>query len=279
MSLHPEWFTGDDFVMVHPAAVAHLDGDVLAVYVLARLRYRARVFGYDRDGRRWWRVSAQVLADDLGLTVDRVRRVLRGLLARGVVTAEKHHERGNYDHTQSYALVYENPGTTDVAESPHRTGEIAHSDVAESPNQDVAIPPHLPIRSEEREETPEPLAPLAESVDNSFEEFWNAYPRRVGKQAARRAFTRAIHSTDPDTIVAGARAYAASKLPDLQYVPYPRSWLDAGCWDDDHGATSRPSVPDVGPGDERCQVYGHDSYSATNCAGCRADALAGERSA
>lgn len=33
------------------------------------------------------------------------------------------------------------------------------------------------------------------------------------------------------------------------------------------------ATPTVGPGRDRCTVYGHEAYRAINCAGCRADAL------
>ena len=89
-----------------------------------------------------------------------------------------------------------------------------------------------------------------------FAEFYMAYPRKVGKEAARRAFDKAAKSVDPDAIVEGARRYAADpNLPDRQFIPYPASWLNAGRWDDEPEAERprvihAPSMDDFAPGDE-----------------------------
>lgn len=264
VSIRPDWF-GDDFVQVHPDAVRYFDGDVLAVYVLARIRFRTRVpFGYERDGRRWWRSSATELAEDLGLSVDRVRRTIRSLVARGALDAEKHHAEGPYDQTLSYAVVYS--AATDVADSPDRGSASPESDVVPAPDVHVADSPDVPIRSEEPKEV------LLASRADRFSDFWDIYPRRVGRAAARKAWDRAVLTASSDVIIDGARTYASSPLPEPRFIPHPATWLSQRRWEDELPA--RSSVPAVGPGrGPRCQVYGHEGYSATNCAGCRADAL------
>lgn len=68
----------------------------------------------------------------------------------------------------------------------------------------------------------------------TFAEFYLAYPRKVAKEAARQAFEKAVRSTDPALIVAGARRFASDpNLPDKQFIPHPASWLNAGRWDDE----------------------------------------------
>src|SRR5690606_29765596 len=49
------------------------------------------------------------------------------------------------------------------------------------------------------------------STPDRFAEFRSAYPRRVGKQAAIKAWPKAVELTDPDTIIEGARRYAAAR--------------------------------------------------------------------
>lgn len=68
----------------------------------------------------------------------------------------------------------------------------------------------------------------------SFPKFWDAYPRKIGKQAALRAFTRAADKTDPETIIAGVIRMATDpNLPPKQYIPHPATWLNEGRWDDE----------------------------------------------
>lgn len=67
-----------------------------------------------------------------------------------------------------------------------------------------------------------------------FSEFWEAYPRREGKAAASKAFTKAIREVEPQTIIDGARRYGKDfNLPAKQYIPHPATWLNDGRWDDD----------------------------------------------
>ncbi len=69
-----------------------------------------------------------------------------------------------------------------------------------------------------------------------FLAFWNAYPRRVAKGAARIAFTRALDFADGNEIVQAAIAYAAHCIEakiEPKYIPHPTTWLNAERWEDD----------------------------------------------
>jgi hypothetical protein len=70
---------------------------------------------------------------------------------------------------------------------------------------------------------------------DTFDAFYVAYPRKVGKEAARKAFAAAIRRGVSGTdIVEGAERYAADpNLPDKQFIPYPATWLNAGSWADE----------------------------------------------
>lgn len=93
-----------------------------------------------------------------------------------------------------------------------------------------------------------PAAPPA-----TFDEFYFAYPRKVGRAAAQRAFERAAKTTDPAVIVAGARRYAVDpNLPDKQFIPHPSSWLNAGRWDDEAEAARE--------GDQRPAIAAEDEW-------------------
>lgn len=80
------------------------------------------------------------------------------------------------------------------------------------------------------------------SIDNykyiikSFDEFWGAAPRKVGKQHALRAFKKAVKDISPDLLVAGMQSYAEQvkrKGIEPQFIKHPATWLNGGCWDDE----------------------------------------------
>lgn len=90
--------------------------------------------------------------------------------------------------------------------------------------------------------TKEPsLAPLAE---DHFEAFWKAYPRRVEKLAARKAWKAALkRKTSPEKIITAAEAYAnRTRDTEPRFIKHPASWLNAGAYDDET-ATPAPSLP------------------------------------
>lgn len=74
---------------------------------------------------------------------------------------------------------------------------------------------------------------LADTRDGwNFEEFWQLYPHKVGKSAAKRAFlkTRKSKTVDFITLKAGLLRYAA-KTDDRPWCN-PATWLNEGRWED-----------------------------------------------
>jgi hypothetical protein len=67
---------------------------------------------------------------------------------------------------------------------------------------------------------------------SEFDRFWSAYPRKVGKKAALKAWEKAIRDADPETIIAAAQRYAANPNLEPKYTAHPTTWLNQGRWDD-----------------------------------------------
>jgi hypothetical protein len=68
-----------------------------------------------------------------------------------------------------------------------------------------------------------------------FDTFWAAYPRKVGKATARRAFDAAIRRTgNPTLVIDGARRLATDpNLPEREFIPHPPTWLNRDGWEDE----------------------------------------------
>lgn len=81
-----------------------------------------------------------------------------------------------------------------------------------------------------------------------FDAFWRAYPRKVAKDAATKAFAKAVRRiTDPDplaVILAGIER-ALPGWDDPQFIPHPSTWLNRGSWEDEAPtpAKTRPERP------------------------------------
>lgn len=74
------------------------------------------------------------------------------------------------------------------------------------------------------------------SPKNKFEEFWNAYPRKVSKGEARKAYAKAKEKTTEETLIAKAKAYAKQAGRKDEFTKHPASWLNAEGWLDEYQA-------------------------------------------
>ena len=70
-------------------------------------------------------------------------------------------------------------------------------------------------------------------IYTSFSEFWNAYPRKVGKKAAMLKYNR-IRPELHAKIMAALEAHKQSKQwQNPMYIPHPTTWLNQERWDDE----------------------------------------------
>ncbi len=76
-------------------------------------------------------------------------------------------------------------------------------------------------------------------VPKEFEEFWQAYPRRVGRGAAEKSFAKAMKFTDLPTILTAIKNQR-SGWTDPQYIPHPATWLNQRRWLDETRPVAAP---------------------------------------
>jgi len=73
-----------------------------------------------------------------------------------------------------------------------------------------------------------------DELDRAFNEFWQVYPRKVGKEAARKIFAK-VYPPDKVELIEGATRFAKDPyLPiDKNFIPHPATWLNGGRWLDE----------------------------------------------
>lgn len=64
----------------------------------------------------------------------------------------------------------------------------------------------------------------------TFTAFWAVYPRRVGKAKALERW-EALSPSDRSAAMVGVQAYAASDLPEEQFIPHGTTWLRERRWE------------------------------------------------
>lgn len=89
-----------------------------------------------------------------------------------------------------------------------------------------------PTKASTREEKRRVINPKAPS--GAFDEFWNVYPKRVGRAAAEKAFAKV--NPDQDLLAQIVAAVAAQSGSDQwrrdggQFIPNPATWLNQARW-------------------------------------------------
>ena len=71
------------------------------------------------------------------------------------------------------------------------------------------------------------------SIDDDFVDWWEHYPRKVGKGQAIKAYRRARKLADHDTLVAAIIQQAETLTArGKEFTPYPATWLNGQRWED-----------------------------------------------
>lgn len=97
-----------------------------------------------------------------------------------------------------------------------------------------------------------PKAPKGGESDVMFDRFWRAYPRKVNKQAARRAWEK----LKPDLLLCTQMSIALKEQINSdawqreggRFIPHPSTWLNGKRWEDE----LPPEMPQRSPADT-CQ--------------------------
>jgi hypothetical protein len=93
-----------------------------------------------------------------------------------------------------------------------------------------------------------------------FQEWYSAYPKKVAKEAAAKAYAKAIKSIDPDELLAASlpRLAELSKR-EPRYIPHPATWLNSGGWQDDLAAIAPAAKSAFGPGQDYDPNHDYES--------------------
>jgi hypothetical protein len=212
-----------------------------------------------------------MLATLTGFSVSAVREQVKKLHAAGLVRTERRHRKNGARNSDRYFLAVDGPFEAPEIQAPE-TGGTSNDLAPESAEPSARISADLPPESgaaykEEPKEVnpqteptdltlivefahPEPMVTL----DELFDRFWKAYPRRVERKAASRAFERAIaklghHRGFPaeratDYLIEVIRTWTVQwvqheqRTPDK--IPHAASWLNGERWTDELPAVATP---------------------------------------
>ena len=83
------------------------------------------------------------------------------------------------------------------------------------------------------------------SPESDFEKFWPIYPKKADRKLAEKAFDKAKKRASVDTILAGAKVYAAQRAgQDPKYTKNASTWLNNDCWTEAVVGSAQPDWRD-----------------------------------
>lgn len=178
------------------------------------------------------------------------------VVLRPEVTGRGHHNR--------YAVVMGRP----IDEVAALVGGSRKGDTLASPKKGAegrasarigapkgAPDPQTPRHTDPAEQNPPRAASLELVVDevpavDMFEAFWLAYPRKVAKPEARKAWSSVVDGkVDPVLVLDGLARwlpYWRSRADD-RFVPHPSTWLRQERWNDSPPSAGRPETGQRAP--------------------------------
>ena len=184
------------------ADTAHLTTEEHGAYLLLIMNYWQRGKPLDNGGQR--------LAHVARLSADRWTEVEPVLSEFFQVEGDTWiHSRIERD-LESVRIKSEKASQAGRA-SAQRTSNVRSTDVQRSYHQE-----------EEEEDN-------KKTIDH-FDDFWEAYPRKTAKGAARAAWVKAVKKATPEQIISAARVFGSDPNREAPFTPHGSTWLNQERW-------------------------------------------------
>lgn len=80
-------------------------------------------------------------------------------------------------------------------------------------------------------------------MTDTFDTFWTDYPRKVAKEAARKAYAKAVGNHGAQTIIDALASWNRTRKPtEAQYLPHASTWLNQERFLDDFEALAENAL-------------------------------------
>ena len=200
-------------------AVAH---GVNKAIILSNLRYwldkNVANGKNDFDGYYWTYNSSRAFAELFPyFTQKSISRWINELEADGIVLSSNKYNTRKSDRTKWYTILKEYQSISQSEESISQSEET------------------LPDRNPDSK-------PDTKDIRKEFATFWEAYPKKVMKLEAEKAFKKAIKIVSLEVILKGLKTSEQIQRDEKKFIPNAQKWLNGGGWDDEAQSTESKST-------------------------------------
>lgn len=207
-TIKPEFFTSEDIVSLTP---------------LARVFYIALWCEADREGRLDWKPGTLKMRYLPGDNCD-FQALANELISAGLV------------------VLYDVDGKTYAEIPTFKTHQVINNRETESTR-----PARVKAEGKEGRKGKGKEGKDDASRDALFDTFWKAYPRKVGKDEARKAFDKRKPTPELLNAILAAIEVQRQTLDwqkdGGQFIPHPATWLNQGRWQDEIGGDEPQGNP------------------------------------
>lgn len=183
--------------------------------------------------------SLRKLGEQWGWSQEKVRRFLNLLVSDGMLKIECDTTKTVISVTKWSFYQSESSSAIHVRDASETETETNKNDKNDKKK-----------RKKDTPQPPEGECPTAKDTQkNRFEEFWATYPKKVGKEAARKSWKRIKPNADLFSRMLSAIEISKHSQEwnreNGRYIPHPTTWLNQGRWDDEV-KTNGKNIPSSG---------------------------------
>jgi hypothetical protein len=169
--------------------------------------------------RPGWNLSLKTIALQNKIGRDKVRRILAELIEHNYLERSDRQNKDEQGRMTSYDYITRDP-------APRSDLPCTENPYTDKPYTVIGPPKKTKVKEDYKEEN------NSKEIDQAFTHFWEIYPRKVGKEQARKAFMS--NKANIEAVMDGVRRMAADpNLPDKQFIPHASTWLNRGGWEDE----------------------------------------------
>jgi len=185
-------------------------------------------------------ISYQEIADYLKIDKSKVKRIIQGLRDDTLIDTETDRKKSlitirfwEEDNEECDTL---NNTESDTEMTHERHTEQDRENEKEKRSKREKEKEKEEYKNEKKEKKNNPITPYEGEWNGLFEEFWKAYPKKIGKGYAQKCFKRLKVSRELLEIM--LKAIEEQRKSELwtrdkgQYIPNPSTWLNQGRWQD-----------------------------------------------
>jgi len=193
------------------------------------------------DGYLADHVTRNAIAKATGISGERVSKSIQKLASSGVIEVDDvalPQSKGGH----RWVITFD----WEVWESPPDPGRVAPS----NPGRVTTTPGRVATSTKDaqlEEQQEEPSGSTSSPAPHGFDEFWETYPRKVGKPAALRAFKAAAKGPRErteailDGLVTWCQAWKRAGTA-AAFIPHPATWLNQHRWNDTPDLDTTPAT-------------------------------------